>query len=487
MTRARAAVLALAGVAVLCALVVVDRRGDSARETHPAPAPAPPPAAPVPPPTRVDRPSPVVRPRGPAMLVVTVLDGDTRRRVRGAHVTIGARTARTDEQGEARIRVQRRAPLLVTTRARGYREKTVRMPFQERRLVTKRIYQHRLQWPMYGADPARTKAHSAIRLRPPFRVVWSRGVGSLIEFPAVVSDGIAYVGNYRGAVYAIEMRRGTVVWTFRPQRGKMASSPAVAGDDLVVHGMDGVVRVLDRWNGRLRWQKRIGSPIESSPVVRDGVDYFGAWNGRVYALDLRTRKLRWTHRAGGKITASAALHGGTLFIGTYRNRVLALSTATGKARWVRRVDGRVYGAAAVGHGRVFVPSSTGRSVTAFTLGGRRLWRVRTGGWVYSSPAVWGGRVYFGSHDGHLYAVSAPKGRRLWRVRVGGRVSASPVVVAGVVYAGSTKGRRILGVDGRNGRVLMRFPHGQYVPVSGNGGRLLFHGYSRIYAVEPRRS
>jgi hypothetical protein len=25
-----------------------------------------------------------------------------------------------------------------------------------------------------------------------------------------------------------------------------------------------------------------------------------------------------------------------------------------------------------------------------------------------------------------------------------------------------------------------------VPVSGNGGRLLLHGYSRIWAVEPRR-
>jgi hypothetical protein len=33
--------------------------------------------------------------------------------------------------------------------------------------------------------------------------------------------------------------------------------------------------------------------------------------------------------------------------------------------------------------------------------------------------------------------------------------------------------------------LLRFGHGHYVPVSGNGMRLLFHGYSRLYAVEPR--
>jgi hypothetical protein len=34
-------------------------------------------------------------------------------------------------------------------------------------------------------------------------------------------------------------------------------------------------------------------------------------------------------------------------------------------------------------------------------------------------------------------------------------------------------------------VVFSFPHGDYVPVSGNGRRLLFHGYSRLYAMEPR--
>ena len=44
--------------------------------------------------------------------------------------------------------------------------------------------------------------------------------------------------------------------------------------------------------------------------------------------------------------------------------------------------------------------------------------------------------------------------------------------------------RITGVDARSGKVVLRFPHGEYVPVSGNGRRLLLHGYSRLYAVEP---
>ena len=54
----------------------------------------------------------------------------------------------------------------------------------------------------------------------------------------------------------------------------------------------------------------------------------------------------------------------------------------------------------------------------------------------------------------------------------------------VAYAGSFA-HRIVGVDAATGRVVLNFPHGEYVPVSGDGGRLLLHGYSRLYAVASR--
>ena len=46
--------------------------------------------------------------------------------------------------------------------------------------------------------------------------------------------------------------------------------------------------------------------------------------------------------------------------------------------------------------------------------------------------------------------------------------------------------RIYGLNAASGRQRFTFPDGDYVPLSGNGGRLLLHGYSRLYAVEPRR-
>jgi outer membrane protein assembly factor BamB len=419
-----------------------------------------------------------------AKLVVTILDGDLRDRVPGARVRLAGETGLTNRHGVTVIKAPR-GRHEVSVAARGYSPVRVPVNFRRSRRQTVRIYQPALQWPLYGATEARTQAPTQIRLRPPFHVVWSRGLDRLIEFPAVVEDGVAYIGNAGSTIHAISMRSGKFDWVHRtPGTPRMASSPAVFGDEIVYHTMSGRVYVLDRSNGRLLWSWGGGSAIESSPVVVNGIDYFGDAVGEMYALDLRTHRLRWKRYLGAKITSSAAISGGRLFIGDYNGRLWALSPATGATRWVGRVNGKIYGTPAVAGGKVFVPS-VAYSFWAFSTSGRSLWHVTTGAYVYASGAVADGVVCFGSYNGVFYGVSAGSGRVLWRIATGGAISGAAVIVDGVAYVGSFS-HQIIGVNLHTGRRLVTFPHGQYVPVSGNGMRLLFNGFSRIYAVEPRR-
>ena len=175
--------------------------------------------------------------------------------------------------------------------------------------------------------------------------------------------------------------------------------------------MRGRVWVLQRSNGKVLWSKYVGSAIESSPVVRYGVDYFGAHNGRLYALDLERRKFRWMRGGNCKITSSAAITGGTLFIGDYCGRRLAVRTRDGRTRLDRRRQRQ-----GLRHARRARPARV-RAVLDRRLADRvldrrpLLWRVGTGSYVYSSPAVWAGRVFFGSYNGRMYAVSASSGTR----------------------------------------------------------------------------
>jgi len=461
------------GVSVLFTLLVLAAAGCASGHHAAAPSTEPAPATLTPP----------KQPK-PSYVRVFVFDGDRGTPVRGAVVRVDGHPGYTNGRGRARILLPHRGKLVVTVSRRGYDPYRQRLPFSNKPLHSVRVYQSSTQWTMYGVSPQRTQVNPNIDLRPPFRLVWSEPTGALIEFPAVVDQRVAYISNFRGSIRAYSMKDGSTVWRHDTPNGKMAASPAVVDRELIVHGMDGHVWVLNRFNGKLLWRYYTGSPIESSPVVIDGVDYFGDWGGTITALDLRTHRALWTYHTGNKITSSASYLNGTIFIGDYSGRLLALGARTGGLHWSAGVDGRIYGTPAVANGRVFAPSSDGNTMNAFTTGGHHLWTINTGAYVYSSPAVWRGRVYFGSYNGDLYCVSAATGSILWRFDTAGSIQGAPTIVDGIVYF-ATRQHRIYGVTALTGRQVFRFPDGAFVPVSGNGARLLLHGFSRLYAVEPR--
>ena len=415
----------------------------------------------------------------PRRIQVTVLDGDTGKPVTEARVSAPGAHAR----GSVLVTRIRTRPLLLTGAAPGYGTVTSRLAPGVKR-ITLSLYRPAGQWLLYGASANRAQYQPGIRLRPPFRVVWGRNLGTLLEFPAVVDDGVAYLSNLHGQLFALSMSDGKVVWHVDMHTREEDSSPAVVGRELVAHVKAGRVLVLDRATGRILWSREVSGEVESSPVIAGGIDYLGDWAGDVYALDLKTRKLRWTYHDGCKITASVAISGSALYLGDYCGRVLALDRANGRLLWTASAGSPVYGTSAVVGGRVFVPSRDAGALYAFTTSGQYLWRVSTGGLVYSAPAVWKGRVYFGSYTGRLYCVSAKTGAVLWTLDTGGEISGSPTVIDGVVYAG-TFSHRIVGADARTGRQLFSFPHGEYVAVSGNAGRLLLYGWASVWAVEPR--
>ena len=254
-------------------------------------------------------------------------------------------------------------------------------------------------------------------------------------------------------------------------------------------GWTAIVRVLDRSNGRLRWRCRVGSPIESSPVVRDGHRLLR----RLERPRLRARPADGAASAGRSARATRSRRAAAVAGGDALHRRLRRTAAGARAARPGASAGRVAStAASTGRppsrrGRVFVPSLDRR--LADRLLDRRplpLAPLDTGAYVYSSPAV----------------VERPRLLRLLQRRPLLRLGARPGASLWAVGAGRPDlrrrrrrrrrrlrrldfARRIVGVDARSGRVLLRFPHGEYVAVSGNGGTLLLHGYSRaLRACEP---
>ena len=143
-------------------------------------------------------------------------------------------------------------------------------------------------WTMFGGGPRRTLARPAIELGiPAAKPIWARGLRGYIEYPASYCDGVLYVNTFKGDTWAIEAATGDVLWRKLSDAPK-PSTPAIAGDKLIISSKDGTVTALTRKNGKVVWQLETHAKVESSPAIAGDIAYFGATDGRLFAVDVDT-------------------------------------------------------------------------------------------------------------------------------------------------------------------------------------------------------
>jgi outer membrane protein assembly factor BamB len=359
-----------------------------------------------------------------------------------------------------------------------------------------------LTWPMYGYDAARLRAPDGFKLRPPFRThpVWTFRGHALLEFPPVIGYGRIYIVNNRGEVFALDERRGKVLWTYRSRRCS-AASPAVGRHLVFVallnrppcnasHGQDGMVIAFDAETGRIRWRRTIG-PTETSPLLAGNAVVVGDWSHNIYAFTATTGNLRWHYKAGGLVKGAMALAAGRVYFGSYDTHVYAVDAQTGKQVWRASSQPRIgrtgtfYANPAVAYGRVYLGATDGKMYSYGARSGKLRWSNGTGDFVYSSAAVWRRNILVGSYDRHFYSFDAATGDVRWRFDAGGKISGSPSVIDGVVYFSTLSGRTF-GLDVRSGKRVWSYPTGQYAAVVASKRRLYLVGYSKLYALIPSR-
>lgn len=364
-------------------------------------------------------------------------------------------------------------------------------------------------WPEFGFDAGRSRANTELALRPPYRRAWRVDGGSLLEFPPVIGDGRVIVGTNRGLGMAVDLATGRVLWRTR-LGGTVASSPALTGIRPGAAGpaarpalalfttTRGDLLALDPATGAIRWRKRFGSAIESSPlVIGDGV-YIGTLDGRVMRFSLQTRRIVWTARAKGDVKSSLAESGDTVVVGDYGGTIAAYAKRDGRQVWRTtspgprfRGAGRFYAGPAVAYGRVYLGNVNGRMLALSARDGSVAWVRVVGDFIYSSAAVSRRTVFVGSYDRNLYALDAVTGRVRWTHPAGERISGAPSVIGDVVWYSTlakvpSRGRTV-GLDVRTGDVVFTHPEGRYSPAVGADGVLVLTGVRTLTAFTPRKA
>jgi eukaryotic-like serine/threonine-protein kinase len=341
---------------------------------------------------------------------------------------------------------------------------------------------------MFRGNPAHTGIYDTDGPRELKGIRWKFATGGKITSSPVTDGRMIYFGSYDFNVYAVDAQTGVQKWKY-PTFGPVASTPAIADGIVYFMSYDGKFYAVDAAGGTTRWKFNTAgdrhfearalhgsqpatqtSPdawdmFESSPVVAQGMVFFGCGDGYLYALDAATGELRWKFATGDVIHASPAYDAGTIYVGSWDSYLYALDAASGKKKWqfktgedpvVHNQVGFQSSPAVVG-GVVYVGCRDSGLYAIDTATGAQKWRYDNHGtWVIVSPAVYGGKVLFGTSDPPVIRLlEADSANQEFELKATAFDFSSPAVAHDVAYVGLLNGT-FIAVDLKTGKQLWEF-------------------------------
>jgi polyvinyl alcohol dehydrogenase (cytochrome) len=229
-------------------------------------------------------------------------------------------------------------------------------------------------WTQFGHDLANSRwSPDEVTITPETAAeltqAWAvEGIVGVTSSPTVV-DGVAYFGDWTGAVHALDVATGDRVWRVELGGSVIGSVPVDGGALFASTGV--TLYRLDRATGEVVWEATVDdhpfAMISASPVVADGVVLQGVasgevtfpqddytFTGSISAFDAETGDRRWrfdttpgddTAGAGVGIWSTPAvdLERDVLYVGTgntyeapsapLADSLLALDLETGELVW----------------------------------------------------------------------------------------------------------------------------------------------------------
>ncbi len=249
---------------------------------------------------------------------------------------------------------------------------------------------------------------------------------------SVINGTTLYIAD--GAVSAVRVTDGHVLWTVALPDAAQESAPIVANGDVFVDtSME--LYAFQATDGTLLW--RYDHPLAMPDLVADGATLYLASND-VIALNASDGTNRWEATlAEGMYTTQAAqaltLAGPTLYVQTQSDAVFALDAQTGAQRWVFQSPGGL-SAPVIGSGTVYVATfvapvvAQGAGAPTYTVlalkpsDGSVLWHTTLTptdalGSTTPAPILMNTTLYVlaGPTGGDVIALRTSDGSRLWDV------------------------------------------------------------------------
>lgn len=144
-------------------------------------------------------------------------------------------------------------------------------------------------------------------------------------------SGQMYVGFSDGALVAIQMKDGSLIWERQldrdPRFRDVDSGPVLVGDSLYTGSFEGGFFSLKRSTGEIQW--KIDEGAVHPMVTADGVGYLANTSGQVFSFDLANGKKIWTYTLKSGIAAQPVVFREFLIFGESSDAIRILDRRTG--------------------------------------------------------------------------------------------------------------------------------------------------------------
>ena len=263
----------------------------------------------------------------------------------------------------------------------------------------------------------------------------------------VVTDEALFIGTMEGDIRAISTTTGDTLWRFE-FRGESEDDRALYGTPVIADGIlyfgvyDGILYAMTT-GGRDVWETRVGdgAHMVGGPVVVDGTVLVGSDDGNMYAFSVSDGTRLWSFPTANKIWSTPAVGSGTVYFGSLDHNVYALSLDDGSLVWSFTANAAVTGTPVLARGRVYVGSFAGDFFAIDAKTGLQVWTFdEAESWFWSGDIADSENIYAPSLDGNLYALDLDNGQLQWTLKTEGAIVGTPVFVGDRIAVPSSDGK-----------------------------------------------
>ena len=208
---------------------------------------------------------------------------------------------------------------------------------------------------------------------------------------------------------------------------------------------------MDRFNGKLRWERRLSAAPWAGPALSDTIAFVPLINGSIEGFRLdKPMKPPLVIRALGRATTRPTVALNTISWGTDRGYLYVGGALDARVRYRFKTKTELLAPTAFHSPNIWVAAASDGDIYAVEeLDGEVLWRFTSGQDIHRSPVSIDDAIYLVTINGNMIRISADSGTRQWSTPgVKDFLAASE----SRVYAMSNYGK-LLVVDAQNGKII----------------------------------